>query len=57
MEDRRVSFLTRLKDKTLFSVEAELSAAKGNILADEMICLPGSGKNLKALRLIRRVSG
>jgi hypothetical protein len=38
-------------------VEAELSAAKGNILADEMICLSGSGKNLKALRLIRRVSG
>ena len=55
LEDRGVFFVTRLKNKAVFSVEAEVSAAKGNILADEMICLPGSGKNLKALRLFRRV--
>lgn len=55
LEDRGVFFVTRLKDRAIFSVEAELSAPKGNILADEMICLPGSGKNAKALRLFRRV--
>jgi IS4 transposase len=36
-------------------VEAEVSAPKGNILADQMISLPGSGKNTKVLRLFRRV--
>jgi hypothetical protein len=55
LEDRGVFFVTRLKDRAVFSVEAELSAPKGNILADEMICLPGSGNNAKALRLFRRV--
>ena len=55
LEDRGVFFVTRLKDKAVFSGEAEFSAPKGNILADEMICLPGSGKSAKALRLFRRV--
>jgi hypothetical protein len=55
LEDRVVFFVTRLKDKAAFSVEAEVSASKGNILADQMISLPGSGKNTKALRLFRRV--
>jgi IS4 transposase len=36
-------------------VEAEVSAPKDNIRADEMICLPGSGKSARALRLFRRV--
>jgi Transposase DDE domain len=55
LEDRGVFFVTRLKDRAVFSREAELSAPKGNILADEMICLPGSGNNAKVLRLFRRV--
>jgi hypothetical protein len=32
----------------------ELSAPKGNILADQMIYPPGSGKSTKGLRLLRR---
>lgn len=55
LEDRGVFFVTRLKERALFSVEAEVSAPKANICADEMICLPGSGKSAKALRLFRRV--
>ena len=55
LEDRGVFFVTRLKDNAAFSVEAEVSALKGNIRADQMISLPGSGKNAKALRLFRRV--
>ena len=55
LEDRRVFFVTRLKENAAFSVEAEISASKGNIRADQMISLPGSGKNAKALRLFRRV--
>ena len=39
----------RLKENAAFSVEAEISASKGNIRADQMISLPGSGKNAKAL--------
>jgi hypothetical protein len=37
-------------------VEAEISAPKGNILADQMISLPGTGKNAKALCLFRRLA-
>ena len=48
-------FVTRLKDNATFTVEAEVSAPKGNILADELINLPGSVKSSKALRLLRRV--
>jgi hypothetical protein len=55
LEDRGVFFVTRLKDKAAFSVEAEVCAPKGNIRADQMISLPGSGRNAKALRLFRRV--
>ena len=55
LEDRRVFFVTRLKENAAFRVEAEISASKGNIRADQMISLPGSGKNAKALRLFRRV--
>jgi len=55
LEDQGVFFVTRLKERALFSVEAEVSAPKANIRADEMICLPGSGKNTKALRLFHRV--
>jgi IS4 transposase len=36
-------------------VEAEVSTPEGNIRADQMISLPGSGKNAKALSLFRRV--
>jgi hypothetical protein len=50
-----VFFVTRLKDNATFTVEAEVSAPKGNILADELINLPGSVKSSKALRLLRRV--
>jgi hypothetical protein len=34
---------------------SEISSPKGNILADEMINLPGSGKNACEFRLLRRV--
>jgi hypothetical protein len=47
--------VTRLKEKAIFTLEAELSPPKGNILADEMINLPGSGKNAREFRLLRRV--
>ena len=55
LEERGVFFVTRLKDKAVFEVEAVLSEPKGDILADEMIRLPGSGKNHRELRLFRRV--
>ncbi|MGA9577680.1 MAG: IS4 family transposase [Terrimicrobiaceae bacterium] len=55
LEDHGVFFVTRLKEGAVFSVEAEFSAAKGTILADQMISLPGSGKSAKALRILRRV--
>jgi DDE family transposase/uncharacterized protein DUF4372 len=55
LEDRGVFFVTRLKERAIFSVEAEFSAPKASILADQMISLPGSGKSAKALRLLRRV--
>jgi IS4 transposase len=55
LEDRGVFFVTRLKERALFSEQAEFSAPNGNILADQMISLPGSGKSAKALRLFRRV--
>ncbi len=55
LEDHGVFFVTRLKEGAVFSVEAEFSAPKGTILADQMICLPGSGKSAKALRILRRV--
>ena len=55
LDERGVFFVTRLKEGAVFHVEAELSAPKDHILADEMICLPGSGKSFKAMRLFRRV--
>lgn len=55
LEERGVFFVTRLKDKAVFEVEAVLSEPKDDILADEMIRLPGSGKNHRELRLFRRV--
>jgi hypothetical protein len=54
-QERGVFFVTRLKDNAKFTTEAELSAAKGNILADQMINLPGSGRNHSPVRLLRRV--
>lgn len=55
LDERGVFFVTRLKEKAVFDVEAVLSEPKGDILADEMIRLPGSGKNHRELRLFRRV--
>ena len=55
LDEREVFFVTRLKDGASFTVEATLSEPKGAILADEMINLPGSGKNRRDLRLLRRV--
>ena len=55
LTERDVFFVTRLKDKAVWTSEAEISAPKGNILADEMINLPGSGANKKEFRLLRRV--
>jgi hypothetical protein len=55
LDQREVFFVTRLKDKAVFEIEAPLSEPKANILADEMIELPGSGKNRRAGRLLRRV--
>jgi hypothetical protein len=34
-------------DLRVFSLKAEVSAPRGDIVSDEMICLPGSGKNAK----------
>ena len=55
LEERGVFYVTRLKDNARFSVEAELPAPKGCILADEVIHLPGSGKSLNEARVLRRV--
>ena len=55
LEERGVYFVTRLKSNAVFAVEAKISAPKHHILADEMINLPGSGKNYRPLRLLRRV--
>jgi len=55
LTEQDVFFVTRLKENALYSVESEISSAKGNILADEMINLPGSGKNACEFRLLRRV--
>lgn len=55
LDERGVFFVTRLKAGALFAIEAELSAPQANILADELIGLPGSGKSYKAMRLFRRV--
>jgi hypothetical protein len=54
-QDRGVFFVTRLKDNAKFTTEAELSAPRAGILADEMINLPGSGQNHSPMRLMRRV--
>jgi len=55
LDEREVFFVTRLKDGASFTVEATISEPKGAILGDEMINLPGSGKNRRDLRLMRRV--
>ena len=55
LDAQGVFFVTRLKENALFSVEAQLSEPKGNILADDIIHLPGSGKCLNADRVLRRV--
>jgi hypothetical protein len=55
LDAQGVFFVTRLKENALFSVEAQLSEPKGNILADDIIHLPGSGKSLNADRVLRRV--
>ncbi len=56
LTERDIFFVTRLKDNAISSVEAKLSAPKGNILSDEMINLPGSGANQREFRLLRRVA-
>jgi hypothetical protein len=55
LDAQGVFYVTRLKENSLFSVEAQLSEPKGNILADDIIHLPGSGKSLNAERVLRRV--
>ena len=55
LQERGVFYVTRLKDNARFSVEAELPAPKGRILADEVIHLPGSGQSLNEARVLRRV--
>lgn len=55
LDARGVFFVTRLKDNAIFDVEAELSEARGDVLADQMINLPGSGSNRREFRLLRRV--
>lgn len=55
LDDQGVFFVTRLKDRAVYEVEAVLGEPKGNIMADEMIRLPGSGKNRRDMRLWRRV--
>ena len=55
LDERGVFFVTRLKDNAVYEVEAVLGEPKGNILADEMIRLPGSGKSRRVMRWMRRV--
>lgn len=55
LDEQGVFFVTRLKENASFHVDGELSAPRGNILADEAIWLPGSGKSYHAARLFRRV--
>jgi len=55
LESHGVFFVTRLKDNASFTLEAELSAPKGRILADHLIHLPGSGQSLNGARVLRRV--
>jgi hypothetical protein len=55
LTERDIFFVTRLKGNAAPTIEAMLSAPKGNILSDEMINLPGSGANKREFRLLRRV--
>jgi len=55
LTERDIFFVTRLKEHAVWTTEAELSAARGNILCDQMINLPGSGASRRELRLLRRV--
>lgn len=55
LQERGVFYVTRLKDNAVYGVEAEISAPKGDILADELINLPGTGKNYREVRSVRRV--
>ncbi len=50
-----VFFVTRLKDGAAFWIEKTLSQPKGVILADELIQIPGSGKNFDRNRILRRI--
>ena len=55
LEFRGVFFVTRLKEGASILLEGEISTPKGNILADELISVPGSGKSHNPHRLLRRV--
>ena len=50
-----VFFVTRLKEGAAFWIEKTLSQPKGVILADELIQIPGSGKNFDRNRILRRI--
>jgi Transposase DDE domain/Domain of unknown function (DUF4372) len=55
LNGRGVFFVTRLKEGASVLVEEQISAPKANILADELITLPGSGRSHNPQRLLRRI--
>lgn len=56
LDQRGVFFVTRLKEGAKVIVEEQFPLPAGSpILADELICLPGSGHRHNASRVLRRV--
>ncbi len=55
LTEQGVFFVTRLKDNAVFSFAGQGSAPREDILADEWIDLPGSGKSHNPQRQLRRV--
>jgi Transposase DDE domain len=56
LTEQGVFFVTRLKDNAVFSFVGQFSAPRDNILADDLIDLPGSGKSHNPQRQRRRVA-
>ncbi len=55
LTEQGVFFVTRLKDNAVFSLAEQWSEPRENILADDLIDLPGSGKSHHPQRQLRRV--
>lgn len=55
LEKQKVSFVTRLKENAIFKTVSHHSEPKGNILADDIIHLPGTGPESNPFRFLRRL--